>query len=58
VKPRLKTGKMALNFHWEGERGGSVGISGWWGGGWERGRRVNTVQIMCTHVHKCKNDTC
>jgi hypothetical protein len=22
------------------------------------GRRMNTVQIMCTHVCKCKNDTC
>jgi hypothetical protein len=22
------------------------------------GRRMNTVQIMCTHVYKCKNDTC
>jgi hypothetical protein len=26
-------------------------------GGGERGRRVNTVQILCTHVCKCKNDT-
>jgi SH3-like domain-containing protein len=22
------------------------------------GRRVNTVQKMCTHVSKCNNDTC
>jgi hypothetical protein len=22
------------------------------------GRRENTVQKMCTHVYKCKNDTC
>jgi hypothetical protein len=22
------------------------------------GRRMNTVQIMCTHVCKCKNNTC
>jgi hypothetical protein len=22
------------------------------------GRRVNIVQKMCTHVRKCKNDTC
>jgi hypothetical protein len=21
-------------------------------------RRVNTVLKMCSHVHKCKNDTC
>jgi hypothetical protein len=21
-------------------------------------RRVNTVQTLCTHVCKCKNDTC
>jgi hypothetical protein len=37
------------------------------GGGWhwweqrdggERGRRMNMVQIMYTHVCKCKNDTC
>jgi hypothetical protein len=25
------------------------------GGGGERGGRVNTVQIMCTHVCNCKN---
>jgi hypothetical protein len=31
---------------------------------WERGsvgewgRRVNTVQKLCTHVSKCKNDNC
>jgi hypothetical protein len=28
------------------------------GGGRERGRRMNIVQIMCTHVCKCENDTC
>jgi hypothetical protein len=36
------------------------------GGGWhqweeegvgEKGSRVNTVQKICTHVYKCKNDT-
>jgi hypothetical protein len=26
------------------------------GGGGKRGRRVNMVQIMCTHICKCKND--
>jgi hypothetical protein len=26
--------------------------------GWERGRRMNTVQIMYTYICKCKNDTC
>jgi hypothetical protein len=32
----------------------------WWEGrgGRERDRRMNTVQIMYAHVHKCKNDTC
>jgi hypothetical protein len=37
------------------------GISSAWrqrGGGRERGRRINAVQIMYTHVSKCKNDTC
>jgi hypothetical protein len=28
------------------------------GGGGERGRRMNIVQIMYTHVCKCKNDKC
>jgi hypothetical protein len=28
------------------------------GGGGERDRRMNTVQIMCIHVCKCENDTC
>jgi hypothetical protein len=28
------------------------------GGGRERGRKMNMVQIMYTHVCKCKNDTC
>jgi hypothetical protein len=27
------------------------------GGCGERGKRVNMVQILCTHVCKCKNDT-
>jgi hypothetical protein len=27
-------------------------------GGRERSRRLNMVQIMYTHVCKCKNDTC
>jgi hypothetical protein len=35
-----------------------------WGEGWhqcgrgEGHRRLNMVQKMCTHVYKCKNDTC
>jgi hypothetical protein len=45
----------------EQDRTGPAG-EGWhqWerGGGRERGRRMNMVQIMCTHVCKCKNDTC
>jgi hypothetical protein len=24
---------------------------------WGKGRRINTVQIMCTDVCRCKNDT-
>jgi hypothetical protein len=28
------------------------------GGGGERHRRMNVVQIMYKHVCKCKNDTC
>jgi hypothetical protein len=27
-----------------------------WGGGRERGRRMNMVQTMYTHVCKCKSD--
>jgi hypothetical protein len=27
------------------------------GGDGERGKRMNMVQIMCTNVCKCKNDT-
>jgi hypothetical protein len=41
---------------------GSARVRGWhqWeeGGGRERDRRVNMVQIMCTHICKYKNDTC
>jgi hypothetical protein len=29
-----------------------------WVGGEESGRKINTVQIMCAHVCKCKNDSC
>jgi hypothetical protein len=28
------------------------------GSGQERGRRMNTVEKMCTHAYKNKNDTC
>jgi hypothetical protein len=28
------------------------------GGGGERGRKMNRVQMMYSHVCKCKNDTC
>jgi hypothetical protein len=49
-----------------GEQEGRIGHSGGWGvgtsqkGGWQGkgGRRVNMMQIVCTHVCKCKNDTC
>jgi hypothetical protein len=41
------------------QEGGTGSALGWEGaGGGERGRRMNMVQIMCTHVCKCKNDTC
>jgi hypothetical protein len=37
--------------------GGGLALAG---GGWygERGRRLNTVQIMYTHVCKWKDDNC
>jgi hypothetical protein len=39
---------------WQGvEEGGTSGE----GGGGERSRRMNMVQIMYTHVYKCKNGT-
>jgi hypothetical protein len=37
--------------------GGGIGTSGR-GRWWERGRRMNMMQIMSTHVCKCKNDIC
>jgi hypothetical protein len=39
---------------------GEVGGLHWWegGGGRKRGRRMNTVETMYTHVCKCKTDTC
>jgi hypothetical protein len=34
-------------------------LPGWeGGGGGETCRRINVVQIQCTHVCKCKTDTC
>jgi hypothetical protein len=37
---------------------GGTGSAGWEeGGGGERGKRMNTVQITYKHVCKCKNDT-
>jgi hypothetical protein len=42
----------------EGRTGLGEGWHSWKGrGGGERGRRMNTVQIVYTHVRKCKNDT-
>jgi hypothetical protein len=40
-------------------RTGSGGVWHWWkgGGGRKRGRRMNMVQIMYTHICKYKNDT-
>jgi hypothetical protein len=49
------------------QEGGTGSTKRWWGGGWyqgqrdsggEKDRRMNMVQIMYTHVSKCKNDTC
>jgi hypothetical protein len=39
---------------------GSLEYWHWWegGGGRERGIKMNTVQIVYTHVCKSKNDTC
>jgi hypothetical protein len=51
-------------FYKIGEQEGRTGSARWevdtgGGGRWqERGRRMNTVQILCTHICKCKNDTC
>jgi hypothetical protein len=39
-------------------RGRGVGTSGRGEVMGKGGRRVNVVQKMCTHVSKCKNDTC
>jgi hypothetical protein len=39
----------------QGEAGKLVPVGG--GVGRERGRRMNTVQTIYTHVCKCKNDT-
>jgi hypothetical protein len=38
--------------------GGGVGISGKGEVAGKEDRRVNRVQRMCTHICKCKNDTC
>jgi hypothetical protein len=38
--------------------GGRVGTSGAEEVAGKGSRRVNMVQKMCTHVCKCKNDTC
>jgi hypothetical protein len=37
---------------------GGVGISGRGEVVGKRGRRMNMVQKMCTHVCKCENETC
>jgi hypothetical protein len=37
---------------------GEVGTSGNGKGKGKKGRRINTAQIIYTHVCKCKNDTC
>jgi hypothetical protein len=36
----------------------SGGFWHWWEVVGEESRRVNEVQIMCTHISKCKNETC
>jgi hypothetical protein len=40
---------------WEG---GGVGTCGRGEVVEKGGRRMNMMEIMCTHVYKCKNDTC
>jgi hypothetical protein len=45
----------------EGRTGSAQEVGGWHWGREEvtgKGRRMNIVQIMYTHVCKCKNDTC
>jgi hypothetical protein len=45
---------LCFFFHKIREQEGGTG----WGCGRERDKRMNPVQIMYTHVYKCKNDTC
>jgi hypothetical protein len=43
---------------WNRFRGWGICTSGLGGHGREKGRRMNMVQTVCTHVCKCKTDTC
>jgi hypothetical protein len=63
----LKQAKMSFFFFYkireqEGRAGPAWGEQCWYRGrgrGVGKGdRRVNMAQILCTHVCKCKNDTC
>jgi hypothetical protein len=58
---------MFFFFYKIGEQEGRIGsaqtewrrLAPWeWGGVRERGRRMNMVEIMYTHVYRHKNDTC
>jgi hypothetical protein len=46
---------LCFSFYKIGRGAGLAPVGG--GGGGKRDRRMNTVQIMYTHVCKCKNDT-
>jgi hypothetical protein len=67
----LKQAKMSFYFffllqNWRtggqnrfcGRWGGELGTSGRGEVAEKEGRRVNMVQILCTHKYKCENDTC
>jgi hypothetical protein len=56
VKSQLGCSHVELKLLFFG--GGAVWHRWWVVGGGERGRRMNTVQIVCIHVCKSKNDTC
>jgi hypothetical protein len=60
----LKQAKMSLFSFFLYKIGEQVLLGGerWYqkeeGGGRKGCRRVNMLQVLCTHVCKCKNDTC
>jgi hypothetical protein len=58
----LKQAKFIFFVYKMGEQEGETGPGGDTSGRVEevgKGRgRVNMIQILCTHVYTCKNDTC